>query len=107
MKNLVVKIILLTLFWNCSFSSKRDGKPESNVEVDTLYDLLTGELVHETEDTLWFEPFERKSQKLEPFLEKERTTAIRRFTKTVVERFISIGRRNRLLENQILQELYK
>ena len=39
---------------------------------DSLYDITRGELVHETEDTLWFEPYEKKILKYRNIYRKDR-----------------------------------
>jgi len=60
----------MILFLGCSNSEKGVNQINEKIEQDTLYDILRGELVHETEDTLWFEPFEKKTPKVRHIFKK-------------------------------------
>ena len=52
-------------------NSNSGGMLETHqIENDTIYDILRGELVHETEDTLWFEPYEKRIPKVRKVFRK-------------------------------------
>jgi len=70
MKTTTLKIILLTIILGCSNPRSEVTPIENKFEKDTLYDILRGELVHETEDTLWFEPYEKKILKFRNIFKK-------------------------------------
>ncbi len=70
MKKTTFNLILFTIILGCSSSVNDDKQIDNKVEQDTLYDIFRGELVHETEDTLWFEPYENKTLKVRNIFKK-------------------------------------
>ena len=61
------------LFISCWSKSGGDSKSVGKITQDTLYDLYKGELVHESEDSVWFEPYEKKVPKIRRIFTKDKT----------------------------------
>ena len=68
MKYFNLPIFILLISCNNTSHSNR-GEVETQLQ-DTIYDLFIGELVRETEDSLWFEPYQRKIPKVRKIFRK-------------------------------------
>lgn len=64
--------IIIAMIGLVGCQNRNSGKILKNDELqnDTIYDVLRGELVHETEDTLWFEPYVKKIPKIRRIFRK-------------------------------------
>lgn len=77
MKTTACKIFLLLLLSACSPSERDENAAENAIVQDTLFDILRGELVKETEDSVWYEPYERKIPKVRKIFKKGRVYTYR------------------------------
>ena len=63
--------ILLLIISSCQ--NKNHSNPNNGNQIssnDTLFDIIRGETVHETEDSLWFSPYEERIPKVRKIFRK-------------------------------------
>ncbi len=62
-------VVIFSLYTGCKHEKVRKGYLHVK-ESDTIYDIIKGEIVRETTDSLWFEPIEQKIPKVRKIFKK-------------------------------------
>lgn len=70
MESSIIILVIILTFSGCNNRSAETSWQKTETSQDTLYDVIRGELVHETEDTIWFEPYESKTLKIRNIYKK-------------------------------------